>query len=109
MQKEVHHRTGNHYEDHYEDALQSSIQTFIKTYRVTISFKELCSTEASQMRLRTKKAVLGILFLAMLLPLPTIRMLWQSTYTHKRQFNEATLPTGWCALYASSAQLIHQR
>lgn len=71
MQKEVHHRTGNHYEDHYEDALQSSIQTFIKTYRVTISFKELCSTEASQMRLRTKKAVLGILFLYILPPLPT--------------------------------------
>lgn len=69
----------------------------------------MCSTEASLMQLRTKKAVLGILFLAMLLPLPTIRMLWQSTYTHKRQFNEATLPTGWCTLYASSAQLIHQR
>lgn len=73
MQKEVHHRTGNHYEDHYEDALQSSIQTFIKTYKVTISFEEMCSTEVSLMQLRTKKAVLGILFLAMLLPLPTIQ------------------------------------
>lgn len=38
-----------------------------------------------------------------------LRMLWHSIYTQKRQFNEATLPTGWCALYASSAQLIYIR